>query len=368
MAALQAHPYHHDPEADDAVEGARSKLWFVTMVSNPARFKSRYALYRKFRQHITRDLKANLITVEVAHGKRDWQVTSGDGGTQVDPDTGVRTIDVQVASCSLVWLKECMQNSGAARLPADCEYVVFCDADVTFCHPHAVTEIIHALQVHKVVQPFETCCDLGPDGQVMQVHRSFGWCHAAGMEWKPRKVPVTLKGGKRGHVVVDAYGEAYPGTAQHGAAGFGIPWHPGFAMAFRRSTLDKLGGLFDYGALGAGDMHICAALVGKAHLSYPGAIHDNYKQAVLAWQARADKVVKRDFGYAKGNINHSFHGAKRSRQYISRWSCLVDNNFDPFTDMRKNAYGVWEICSDKVALRDAIRRYFASRNEDGTEM
>ena len=360
---LLTHPDLQGPEHDEKVHNLRSRLWFVTAISNPARFKTRYALYRKFREHVTKDLQANLLTVEVAFGQRDFQVTSS--GHDITDENGVRTIDVQLTNNSYVWLKENAQNQALCRLPADYEYVVFCDADVEFCNKHIVTEIIHSLQEHRVVQPFETCCDMGPDGQVMQVHRSFGSCHVAGRAWRPQTARMVCKDGEM-ITVPDPYAKQH--YHKGGMGEFGIPFHPGFLLAFQRKVLEKMGGLLEIGILGSGDHSMLAAIVGKAHLSYPSNVHENYKKIVLDWQARAEKVIKRDLGFTRGSIHHFFHGQKRKRFYANRWALLINNNFNPATDIRKNCYGLWEICSDKVGLRDDIRKYFLSRDEDDRSM
>lgn len=51
------------------------------------------------------------------------------------------------------------------------------DADIEFLETDIVDETIHALQHHPIVQMFQTCVDLGPKGEVMKVHTSFGWKH-----------------------------------------------------------------------------------------------------------------------------------------------------------------------------------------------
>ncbi len=356
--ALHTHPRHCDPEYDARMQAAAlHELWVVTAVSNPARYKTRYALYKRFKHHITRDLGLHLVTVEAAYGDRDFQLTDDEAPETVltaTLDNGVRTVDVRVRNRSQVWLKENLWNIGARHLPHDCRYVMFADADIEFLNPHAATEIVHALQEYRVVQPFETAADLGPEGQIMDVHRSFGWCFAQGWEWRPQP------DGRGG------YNCRKPADVPR-PTGFGNPWHPGFAIAMRRSVLDKLP-LLEVGVLGAGDHHQMGALIGRAHLTYPGKIHANYKKQVLAWQARAAEVVKQSLGYARGTIVHNFHGAKRDRRYVSRWELLVDHEYDPETDCYRNSQGVLELEEHKPALRDAIRRYFVQRNEDGLDM
>ena len=356
---LHTHPHHRDPEFDAGVHAAAKGLWVVVAVSNPVRYKTRYALYRKFREHITRELGLNLLTVEAALGGRDFQLSDDcipDSVVQSTVDVAgrqVRTIDVRVRGDSQLWLKEPLWNVGARLLPHDCEYVLFCDADIEFHDPHIATEIVHALQEYKVIQPFETVADLGPDGQIMDVHRSFGWCHANGWEWRPKA------DGKGGYYV--------PKPKDVGAEGFGNAWHPGFCLAMRMDVLRRLP-LLDVGVLGAGDHHMCGALIGKAHLTVPRGVSKEYRHRVMAWQERAREVVNGSFGYARGTITHGFHGAKANRRYVSRWDILIEHQFDPENDVYTNSYGMPELRGTKPELREAIMRYFRARDEDSSSM
>lgn len=350
------HPRHRDPEYDHRAREATRRLWVITAVSNPVRFKSRYGLYRRFRHHVTRELGLGLITVEAAFGDREFQLSddASEDSVLISDRDGVRTIDVRVRNASQVWLKENLWNIGARYLPNDCEYVLFADADIRFLGDHFPTELVHSLQEYRVVQPFETAADLGPEGQIIDVHRSFGWCHAHGWEWRPRP------DGKGG------YCSRKPDHVDR-HQGFGNAWHPGFALAMRRSVLDRLP-VLEVGVLGAGDHHMCAGLIGRADLSYPGGIHDNYKRQVLRWQARAAEVVNGSFGYTPGSILHEFHGAKKNRRYASRWDILVKHAYDPDADVYRNAHGVLELEDRVPALRDAIRGYFRQRDEDGVSV
>lgn len=93
-------------------EELRSKLAFVTAVSNPARFRRRYELYHNFAKHIREDLRHRLITVECQLGDRPFFLTSAD-----DPD------HVQVRAKSELWHKEASLNLALTLLPAHIEYI-----------------------------------------------------------------------------------------------------------------------------------------------------------------------------------------------------------------------------------------------------
>ena len=341
---------------DDSVRSERKNLWVITAISNPAQWKSRYALYLQFRKHITEELGVNLCTIECALGAGGFHVTEVDEDASTSlktvKSTGSKTLDVRVRNASWVWLKENLMNVAVKHLPPSADYLLFSDADIRFCSPTMIDELIYALAgTFTIVQPFETCADLGHEGQILAVHKSFGSCHAAGMTWNP----VIRRGAKTG-VAYSVYDTADSGNFH--------TWHPGYCMAMRKRTFQKLGGLIEVGVAGAGDHHMMTAIIGRAAESYPSGIHKNYKKAVAKWQDKAKKYVRGNFGFVRGTIHHYHHGPKKNRAYISRWNILTRNAFDPEKDVWINADGVLELASGNAGLREDLRRYFISRNED----
>ena len=147
-----------------------------------------------------------------------------------------------------------------------------------------------------------------------------------------------------------------------------VPWHTGFGISFRRDVLDMMGGLLEVGALGSGDHHIFSCIVGKGGETCNRNLHPNYRAAVLDWQRLAASAIRGDLGYVPGTIMHNFHGPKAKRRYHTRWEILVRHQFDPTTDTTKNCQGVLELTTEKVGLRDDIRRYFLQRSEDEISM
>jgi hypothetical protein len=343
---------------DYCIEREKSRVWVIAAVSNPAQWKSRYALYAQFRKHITEELRVNLCTIECALGSGGFHITEGDGDAAAvlrsDP-RGVKTLDVRVRNASWVWLKENLMNIAVKHLPSSAEYLFFCDADIRFCNPNVIEELVYALSgTYAVVQPFETCADLGHEGQILAVHQSFGSCHAKGMTWNP-----VVKTGKKTGV---AYG-VYDRTGDTRGPLFHT-WHPGYCMAMCKKTFQKLGGLLEVGVAGAGDHHMMTAIIGRSSESYPSGVHEGYKAAVARWQANASKYVRGNLGFVTGTIHHAHHGPKKNRAYITRWNILTKNAFDPDKDVWTNADGVLELSSGNKGLREDLRRYFVARNED----
>ncbi len=300
---------------------ANRNLYVVTCISNPVRYRTRYDLYKKFAKHVEQS-GAILYTTEMAFGDRDFSITEANNIQHV-----------QVRSFYEIWHKENMLNLAIQRLPADWEYVAWVDADVLFQRPDWVEETIEQLQHYHFVQMFSHATDLSPQFEPMQSHTGF---------------------------VYDYYQN--PGKMKQG--GYATFSHPGYAWAARREALDACGGLIDQGVLGSGDRHMACSMIGKVEHSYNSGVSANYKDMCLEWQRRCETFVKRDVGYMAGTISHFFHGSKQNRGYKDRWRILVDHQFDPYRDLRKDTQGLYQLDDDKIGLRDDIRRYFRSRHED----
>lgn len=299
-----------------------SDLHVIAVISNPIRFRSRYVLYKDFEKRML-DAGVTLYTVEVAFGARPFEITRHDNPHHI-----------QYRTYEELWHKENMINVALTRLPHHWEYMAWIDADIGFCNPQWATETIQQLQHHMVVQMFAECYDLGPSFESIQKHQGFAWSY--------------LHNCKRG--------PAY------------THWHPGYAWAARREAIEGVGGLLDIAILGAGDHHMALALIGDAKSSIPGKAHPNYARHIMAWQERAERVIKRDIGYTHGAIFHYWHGKKAARKYVERWAILLDNKFDPDADIIKDPQGLWQLNTPNIKLRDQIRLYFRQRNEDGIDI
>jgi hypothetical protein len=92
-----------------------------------------------------------------------------------------------------------------------------------------------------------------------------------------------------------------------------------------------------------------------------------YRNAVLAWQEQASRL-NQNIGFVPGTIMHYWHGKKSTRGYFNRWEILARNQFDPVTDLRRDWQGLYQLAGNKPQLRDDLRAYFRSRQEDSIDM
>lgn len=311
-------------------------FYVVAVMTNPERFKTRPRLFKEFMARMEK-YGAKLFVVEGTFGDRDYEVTEASNPRHI-----------QIRTDSELWLKENLINIGISRLPADWEYVAWIDGDIDFVRPDWMEETVHELQHHPVVQMFEDAVDLGPSHQIIATHKSFASCYKNGLSYKR---------GKEGETFGYYYGKNGPGAY----------WHPGYAWAATRAAINTFGGLFEHGIAGAGDHHMACALIGEGKASVPGKIHPNYKKYVLAWEERALRLHK-NIGFIGGTIYHFWHGKKRDRKYKDRWSILIENKYNPSTDIYKDWQGVLCLYPGHEQLRDELRNYFKSRNEDSIDL
>lgn len=338
----------HPVQAKAGLSPFPDRLYVVTALSNPLRFRSRYEHYRTFEKMCT-DAGAVLYTVETAFGDRRFECTEPD-----DP------YDIQLRTYSEIWLKERMLNIGISRLPSNWQYVAWIDADVAFSRPDWAQETLHQLQHYMVVQMFSHAQDLDPN-------------YAPIIRPVDPKDPKTISMTGSAQSYICSYLQDVPPIWRQ-AYYYGWPskplayWHPGFCWAARREAVDALGGLFDFGIAGNGDHHMAAALIGCAHETLPKGIHQHYRNALLEWQARAEKHIQRDVGFIPGMISHHWHGKKRDRKYVERWQVLIDEKYDPLKDLKRDSQNLWQLTDRNWKLRDKMRLYMRQRQEDSIDV
>lgn len=307
---------HHDLVSD-------STLHVIAVISNPVRYHSRYRLFREFADAMRATANVQLHVVELAFGDRHHEVTAKGESS------------LQLRSSAELWHKENMINLGVQHLlPRDWKYMAWIDGDVFFANPNWAIETIHLLQHYPVVQPWSECLDLGPYGNVMQMHKSF--------------CSLVQKG-----VRMQAFsGEPYP---------YG---HSGFAWACTRTFWENTRGLIDWAVLGSADHHMAWSMLNQVDRSLHLKMPENFKAKARDWQSRAFRESQGNLACVPGRIDHKFHGSKRKRFYRERWDIFVKWAFDPDQDLRRDSQGLLYLAG-KPGLQEDIRRYMRSRDEDG---
>lgn len=322
----------------DEQYGTLPPLYVVTVVSNPQRFNTRYHLYRQFANMVEK-AGGILYTVELAFANRPFAVTDENNPRHLRYRTDVE-----------LWHKENLINLGIEHLPDGWQYVAWVDADITFTNPNWVNETLQQLQHYQFVQMFTHAIDQGPLYQPIQTHRGFVY----GWQLDPSINPD-------------------PGSSYGRKAGgpTGSLYHPGFAWAARKSSLDMIGGLYESAILGSGDTYMARGLVGKVEGAFGEVgkiVTAGYNEHVKTWQSRAHRIVQKNVGYVESTIMHYWHGKKKDRGYFDRNKILADSKYDPEFDLIRDTRGVLRLGRNNIVLRDGLRKYFRNRNEDSIDL
>lgn len=297
----------------------KAYLDVVAVVSNPARYSRRYQLFIEFCERMKKEPLVRLLTVELQNGHRPFVTNS----------------KVRLRTDSELWHKENLINIGVQSLPADWEYVAWIDTDLEFQNKNWARETIEQLQTYSVVQLFSHAVDLGPNGETLHIHTSFAYLYINGEPMNNYSKHTNYKNG-----------------------------HTGYAYATTRKGYNDIGGLMDFCILGAADAHMAMAFIGEVGKTLHTKLNQNYKDLCHIFQDRCERHIKRNFGCVNGTILHNFHGSKIDRQYSTRWQILLNNDYDPLRDIKKDCNDVFALEDVKTKLRDDLRRYFRSRNED----
>ncbi|MEO6305473.1 MAG: hypothetical protein ABIP51_20085 [Bacteroidia bacterium] len=320
-------------------DSIKDKLYIVTPIFNPQRYRSRWKLYKEFEKYILSYDEAHLVTIECTFGAREKVL--------VEQISDKHTV-IYVNTKHEMWLKENLINKAIQYLPEDWKYVAWIDADTKFARPDIVGETLQKLQHYDFVQLFSHAVDLSPTYEILKSHSGFMYCYKNGIPNLHKRICL-------------------PYNEDDGSTG--AYWHPGFAWACTRTAFDHVGGLIDWGVLGGGDMFMAYALIGRLKgKMMPTSLGKGGIAALEEWQNRCEKFIKRNVGYIDGLLLHYWHGKKVDRKYKDRGQILIETKFEPSIDLKKDWQGIYTLTDRSFELRDGIRDYFKQRNEDSIDI
>ncbi len=297
-------------------------LHVALVYTNPRRWDTRRRLFLDCRRHLETFPQVVVHACELAYGGRPFEVTT--------------SADLQLRTRHELWHKENLINLCVRRFPVGWQYGAQIDGDFHMTQMGWAEEAIHQLQHHPFVQLYSNLVYLSASQRPHRMMTSFAW------NWLNR----------RGVCRAD---QDSPGAV-------------GGAWGFTREAFDAVGGMLDTCICGSGDWHMAFGLVGRSSGRRElTATHPNYAAAIHAWQQRAQSL-REDIGCVDHMALHHWHGTLQNRGYGSRVSILVENGFDPLTDISYDSQGVLSLTGSKPRLRDDLRAYFRSRNEDSLEL
>lgn len=310
-------------------------LAVCTVLENHLGWKSRYRNFYAFKRFMLKEYNIKLYAAEVVLGDREFKLNFR---KSADPITYL-----ELRTNSEIWHKENALNLLTQQVKEDA--IAYVDADIIFTNPDWVSDTLKQLEHYDVVQMFSYIQNLNSVMEPIGLPRE-GYF----FQYK-----------RDGKITGDIIFKKNPRIPEHKIA------PPGGAMAFRRETLSKLGGLIDWCIMGGADFHMSAALLSGLHpdgaLSDQG-FTDDYNKLCENWQDRADKYVKRNIGYVPGLAIHYWHGNANKRKYLRNKTPLKTYHFTPTYDLVRNTQGVYELIDRSIDLRDTIKEYLRSRDED----
>ena len=300
-------------------------LIVVTTYFNPSGYKTKLANYHAFRDLVLRS-GLKLLTVECAFRNDPFELIGLEEGRQV------RCRDV-------MWQKERLLSEAVRTLPAKWTKIAWVDCDVLFVNPSWAVQTAKLLTRHVVVQPY---------AHIIRLPRGHNDYRGEGRSCK-------------------SFASIYNDPLVLTREGWDAHGHTGFAWAARRGFFQDCG-LYDACILGSGDHCIAHALAGEPGCSCivkqligTPARYAHY----CAWAVRAYDACRGEVGCVPGTLLHLWHGDDKNRKYVERQDKLNRLDFDPAADIRVDAAGCWEWCSNKPALRQWAIDYFNCRKEDG---
>lgn len=245
---------------------------------------------------------------------------------------------------SVMWQKERLINYAASILPSKFEYVAWVDADLLFDVPDWQAQAVRQLESGKF--GFVQC-----HSHVLYLPRNhLRYMGATDYECECVGYHIHQTGGN------EAWRDLQDSDLQDKI--------PGGAWMSHRAFFEL--GLYDRHIVGGNDSCFVGALTNfprwkiftTAELPALRADVDHYER--LLWGSGLNLKI----GYVPGSCFHLWHGNPKRRGYgAARNKILIDNQFDPLTDI-KTVEGVLEWASDKPDLHERMKAYFSNRQED----
>jgi hypothetical protein len=297
------------------------------------RYRRRLDNYRRFRQA----LAVPLVTVELSyHGEFDLGRPDADRL-------------VQIVGRDVMWQKERLLNLALNALPAGCAAVAWLDCDVLFARDDWPARAGELLQRVPLVQLFR---------QAHYLHRDQAPRGGAPADAIERTRPSLAAGVADGTAAAACL--THPSPAHRpGTFANGLAW------AARRELLERHR-LFDANIIGGGDRAIaCAAYGCFAHAIDYHYLNQRQQEFYRAWAVPFHEDCRGRVAVLDETIYHLWHGDVANRGLGQRHADFQRFQFDPYDDIAVAENGVWRWNSDKPALHEYVRSYFASRREDG---
>lgn len=145
---------------------------------------------------------------------------------------------------------------------------------------------------------------------------------------------------------------------------------PGFGWGFSRKAYDALGGIYDLCIAGSSDLVMARIFSGLSSkdINEDKKISEPFRKSYddFGWKFRnLSEDLK--VGYPNVSIKHYYHGKFGKRYYNERYKILEEDSFNPYTDLYRNEYGIYQVKATKTRVIERMKEYFTSREEDSVD-
>lgn len=240
-------------------------------------------------------------------------------------------IKIRVSRENVCFQKEACINLLEKFIPEKYTKIAWIDCDIFFKNKNWYNDASEKLSSYRVIQLFSNeifTNRIGKEGKV---------------------VPSLLSVGGPN---VETEAKKYLGT-------------PGAALAARRDLWKKAGGLFPFSFVGGGDSVFMYTLYNNYNDKNINRACGFYKKfkPYFDWAENVRKYVNQSCSWIEGEIVHSWHGDKESRQYNSRHDIADMINWQKTLTLDNRGLIEFKNCPNGVYSE--IYMYFKNRNEDG---
>lgn len=307
-------------------------LYIITPFFNPANDPHRLVLHNEFIERFKVCTFLQLVTVECSYK----------GSPFFYPES---KYNYRTFANSSLWLKENILNFALKKLSQDPvfihqgKYVAWIDDDIEFVDNNWFSKLEKSLKNFTIVQMFKKCYFMDKNRKTLETHFSFGYYYStADLHIKTSQYP-----------------------------------HPGYAWCTtKEKMLDLLknaNGLYDIGIFGSGDKQMAEAIIGKFKNGFVENFkyHQNYLDSLEQWQNNVLPIFQKKLGFVNVAIRHHWHGSRKSRLQLERWSILSKYKFDPYHHLIRDEEGIIKLQFGAEIFEQEMQRIFNSMAENKNE-
>jgi len=275
-------------------------LYVITTFFNYLNISKKVELMNLLKEEAEQWKDAQLLVIELSYNG-EFQVTEANNVNHF-----------QVQTKTPFFHKENLINIVAKKVLENNDYFAWIDSDLKISVDFK--KIMETLSSSEpiIIQPWDTVEDLGPNGEILSIQKSF------------------LKEPSTGHL--------------------------GYFWAMNKAAYEKIGGLFDMDIVGNGDLILAKSLVRKEFEKTHGKyLSQSYLKRVRKFEKSVSGIEHKCL---PGKIVHRFHGPKHLRGYISRGELL--RNFDPDVHLTRDSEGLLHL---DPGFKEPFECYLISRKE-----